>query len=237
MAVKKVEVEGIGTVAIYKRRGLKSMRLSVSSDGSVRLSVPYYVPLQAALAFALSRREWLEEHTQKHQAVLQNAQPIGKTYTLRFVVNFQIEQPQSRLLGNEILVNYPAVLDIDDPAVQKAATNGAIRALRREAEDMLPGRVADIAQRTGFKYKSVIVKKLKGRWGSCDQDMNIVLNLFLMQLSWELIDYVIVHELVHTVHMNHGEGFWAEFLRHEPKAKDLRRRIRTHQPNFVLPIA
>jgi predicted metal-dependent hydrolase len=237
MAVKKVEVEGVGTVSIYKRRGLKSMRLSVTSDGTIRLSVPYYVPLQAALAFALSKREWLHEHASKHQAVLQNAQPIGKTYTLRFVVNFQIEQPASRLTGNEILVNYPAVLNLDDTAVQKAAANGAIRALRREAEDMLPGRVADIAARTGFSYKSVIVKKLKGRWGSCDQDMNIVLNLYLMQLPWELIDYVIIHELVHTVHMNHGEGFWGEFLRHEPKAKELRRQIRKHQPNFVLPIA
>jgi predicted metal-dependent hydrolase len=237
MAVKRVEVEGVGTVAIYKRRGLKSMRLSVSSDGSVRLSVPYYVPHTAAMAFVRSKQQWVLDHTASRQSTLQNAQPIGKTYTMRFVINFVIEEPQARLLQNEIVVNYPSSLELTDPAVQKAAAGAAVRALRREAEDVLPSRVAVIAGRSGFRYNSVVVKKLKGRWGSCDQDMNIVLNLFLMQLPWELIDYVILHELVHTKHMNHGDGFWTEFLHHEPDAKLLRKRIRTHQPNFVLPQA
>jgi predicted metal-dependent hydrolase len=76
--------------------------------------------------------------------------------------------------------------------------------------------------------------RLKGRWGSCDQDKNIVLNLFLMQLPWQLIDYVLLHELCHTMHLDHGPGFWQTFLMHKPTAKDLRREIRHYQPNFVL---
>jgi predicted metal-dependent hydrolase len=51
-----------------------------------------------------------------------------------------------------------------------------------------------------------------------------------MQLPWELIDYVIIHELTHTKHLNHSDEFWAEFMRHEPKAKVLRKRVRSYQP-------
>lgn len=233
MSVKTIELEGIGTVSIYKRRGLKSMRLSVTNRGQIRLTVPTYVPYQAALAFARSKQEWLLEHAQKRRSTLVNAQPIGKRHTLHFIINFQIDAPQTRVKGGKVLVNYPASMNSETEAVQAAATRACIRALRDEAEALLPGRVAEVAGKTDFQYKSVVIKKLSGRWGSCDQDHNIVLNLFLMQLPWELIDYVILHELVHTKHLNHGEDFWAEFLRWQPTAKQLRKQIRSHQPNFT----
>jgi predicted metal-dependent hydrolase len=233
MAVKKIELEGIGSVAVYKRRGLKSMRLSVTNTGTIRLTIPTYVPFAAAVAFAQSKREWLLQHAAAVRSTLQNAQPIGKNHTLRFVVNFQIQSPQTRVKNNEILVNYPSSVSIDDVAVQDAATKACVRALRDEAESLLPERVATVAARTEFRYKSVVIKKLRGRWGSCDQDNNIVLNLFLMQLPWELIDYVILHELVHTKHLNHGDNFWDEFMRWQPAAKSLRKQIRAHQPNFA----
>jgi predicted metal-dependent hydrolase len=211
------------------------MRLTVASDGTVRLSIPYYVSHRAAIEFALSKQDWLAQHIIVRKATLQNAQAIGKSFTLRFVINFQVDAPQTRLKGSEVIVNYPSTADIQDGAVQKAAANACVRALRQEAEDLLPSRVADIAQRFGFTYKSVIIKKLKGRWGSCDQHNNIVLNLFLMQLPWPLIDYVILHELVHTKHLNHGPDFWDEFLSHDPQARVRRKEIRAYQPNFVLP--
>jgi predicted metal-dependent hydrolase len=233
MAVNTLNIEGIGTVSIYKRRGLKSMRLSVTNTGVVRLSVPTYVSQRTALAFVMSKRGWLQEHTVKRRSTLINAQPIGKRHTLHFIVNFQIDVPQTRVRAGKILVNYPAGMSSEDEAVQQAATKACVRALRDEAESLLPGRVAEIAGKTDFAYKSVVIKKLSGRWGSCDQDHNIVLNLFLMQLPWELIDYVILHELVHTRHLNHGEDFWAEFMRWQPAAKQLRRQIRAHQPNFT----
>jgi hypothetical protein len=57
-----------------------------------------------------------------------------------------------------------------------------------------------------------------------------------MQLPWQLIDYVLLHELTHTKHLNHGDDFWQEFLRHEPAAKALRKIIKTHKP-ILEPIA
>src|SRR5690606_36436720 len=104
----------------------------------------------------------------------------------------------------------PAGTDPAHPRVQKAAQAAAIRALRKEAETLLPQRLRTLAEQTGFTYNSVAVKQPKSRWGSCSHQKHITLNLFLMQLPWRLIDYVLLHELTHTKVMRHGPPFWAE---------------------------
>jgi predicted metal-dependent hydrolase len=235
VAIKKVLVDGVGEVVLYKRRGLRTMKLSVRANGEVRVSLPNYIPYQAAVQFVQTKRGWLETHRQQTDAILQNAQAIGKQHVLRFIGNFRSNSTKSRVTADEVIVNHPAKIASDEKSVQEVASAAAVRALRQEAEAILPSRVARIAAETGFVYKSVVIKKLTGRWGSCDQNHNIVLNLYLMQLPWDLIDYVIVHELVHTRHLDHGDGFWSTFEAHEPSAKALRRRMRSYQPNLLLP--
>jgi predicted metal-dependent hydrolase len=90
-----------------------------------------------------------------------------------------------------------------------------------------------LASQTGFSYASVGVKQLKSRWGSCNTQREIVLNLFLMQLPWKLIDYVLVHELTHTKVMRHGAPFWHEMERHLPHAKSLRKQMADYQPMLI----
>jgi predicted metal-dependent hydrolase len=228
-------VDGVGEVALYKHRGLRAMKLSVRANGEIRVSLPNYVPYQAAVQFVQTKRGWLETHRPLTDAVLQNAQAIGKQHVLRFIGSFRSNDIKSRVTAEEVIVTHPAKVPSDDDSVQQVAGVAAVRALRQEAEAVLPGRVARIAADTGFVYKSVVIKKLTGRWGSCDQHHNIVLNLYLMQLPWDLIDYVIMLELVHTRHLDHGEGFWSTFEAHEPSAKALRRRMRGYQPNLLLP--
>jgi predicted metal-dependent hydrolase len=236
MPVKRLTIEGLGEIALYKRKGLKSIRLSVRSDGIIRVSLPTYVPYTAALQFVESKRYWLQAHTPAQAVLLDNAQQIGKSHTLRFTSSFTADTTRSRVTDDDILVTHPAALPITDPDMQQIAQKACVRALRDEAESLLPGRVANIAAQTGFSYTSVLVKKLKGRWGSCDQDNNIVLNLFLMQLPWVYIDYVILHELVHTRHLNHGADFWDTFESHLPQAKQLRKQMRRYQPNLLTPV-
>lgn len=217
------------TVTVYKRRTSRHLRLSVTPSGQIRVSVPSWVSYRAGLSFAKSREQWIRE---RHSPVpiLRQGQAVGKAHHLRFTGRAGISRSTGRVSETEVLVTYPIDAAFDDPEVQAAAQKACIRALRRQAEQLLPLRLAALAQQYGFTYRSVNVKRLKGRWGSCDQDKNIVLNVFLMQVPWELIDYVILHELTHTKVLRHGAPFWQEIGIHLPHVKELKKRLRNFNP-------
>lgn len=228
MANKEFTLDNGLAVTVYKRRGSRNLRLSINAHGQVRVSIPAWAPYKAGVDFAKSRQEWIL--TQQHQPdLLTTGQTIGKAHHLVMEAS-RTDKITKRLLGSTVLVRHPFDLSPDDPAVQLAAREGAVKALRKQAERLLPQRLATLAEQHGFTYSEVSIKRLKGRWGSCDQDSNIVLNLFLMQLPWPLIDYVLLHELVHTRIMRHGPDFWGEMEKYIPDVKAARKQMREHQP-------
>ncbi|MGN0188277.1 MAG: M48 family metallopeptidase [Candidatus Cryptobacteroides sp.] len=79
--------------------------------------------------------------------------------------------------------------------------------LRRLAKEWLPARLEMLATKYGFNYGRVAIKNNRTNWGSCSARNNINLNLHLMRLPQHLRDYVILHELCHLRHHNHGEKF------------------------------
>lgn len=80
--------------------------------------------------------------------------------------------------------------------------------LKLKAREYLPARLHFLASRHGFEFSSVKISRSKARWGSCSSKKSINLSLYLMLLPDRLIDYVLLHELCHTRHMNHGPEFW-----------------------------
>lgn len=230
MATKAVLVPDIGTIKLYKRRGARSIRLSVAADGEVRVNLPYWVPYAAGVQFARSRQAWIAEQLAKLPKSLKHGQPIGKSHRIYFEASEKASKPSSRVTVSAIRVTHPFVESSAEPHIQAVAVRAATRALRLQAEAALPERLRAMAKAQGFTFRSIQVKQLRGRWGSCDQDKNIVLNLFLMQLPWELIDYVLLHELTHTRILRHGPDFWREMARHEPNVQALRKAIHEYRP-------
>jgi predicted metal-dependent hydrolase len=89
----------------------------------------------------------------------------------------------------------------------KVASPSEIDAMRRQAKAQLPGRLAELAARYGFTYNRVAIKHNASNWGSCSTKGNINLNLNIMRLPKVLQDYVLIHELCHLRHPDHGHGF------------------------------
>ena len=87
------------------------------------------------------------------------------------------------------------------------ATPDEIESLRRKAKAELPPRLAELAARYGFTYNRVSIKHNATNWGSCSSKGNINLNLSIMRLPRVLQDYVLLHELCHLRHQDHGHGF------------------------------
>lgn len=82
-----------------------------------------------------------------------------------------------------------------------------IESLRRQAKSELPPRLALLATRYGFTYNRVTIKHNATNWGSCSSLGNINLNLNIVRLPRVLQDYVLLHELCHLRHQDHGQGF------------------------------
>ncbi|CAN5426476.1 hypothetical protein BH10PAT3_BH10PAT3_4810 [soil metagenome] len=233
MSAKFFEIESIGLVQINKRRGSKSIRLSFDSKGKVRVTIPVWVPYQAGVAFARERSAWISKHQPTVAGLFSHGAKIGKAHHMQLIADGTVRSIQVRLRGTDIVVKYPSSLLPESLGVQAAGERGAKKALLAEAEQLLPQRLKLLAKKHGFNYRSVSVKQLKTKWGSCNQNHDITLNYYLLQLPWNLIDYVLTHELVHTEHLNHSEAFWNRFESALPGAKKIRKELKTYKTSVI----
>ncbi len=101
--------------------------------------------------------------------------------------------------------------------------------LKEQAKVILKRRTRQLAEQFGFKFSQIRIQTAHTRWGSCSATNSINLSVFLMTLPQQLIDYVILHELCHTIHHNHSPRFWAKMDEvTEAKAQELRRELKKY---------
>lgn len=234
MAFKTVDIEGIGQIRLRKYRKSRSLRISIDANGLISVSLPTWLPYASAIAFAKQKQDWIASHLKRNAtSPLLHGQQIGKTYRLEFIPKNGQSTIAARVGRATITVHHPVTTDPLSKDAQLHARNAVLRALRKEAESILPDRLHEMAGVLGYEYSSVSIKRLKSRWGSCSSSNHIILNMFLVQLPWELIDYVILHELNHTVHPHHQRDFWTGMTQHMPDAKIRRKRLKEYRPAII----
>ncbi|MEE4311049.1 MAG: SprT family zinc-dependent metalloprotease [candidate division KSB1 bacterium] len=111
---------------------------------------------------------------------------------------------------------------------QKAMLANISSSNTAEARKVIRDRLAQLAARHGFKYNRVFIRNQKTRWGSCSSRSNINLNIKLVFLPQELMDYVILHELVHTKVRNHSPEFWKMLDQYVPGAKAMDKQLKKY---------
>jgi hypothetical protein len=99
---------------------------------------------------------------------------------------------------------------------------------REDARKILNQRLSELAAEHNFEYNRVFIRRQKTRWGSCSSKNNINLNMNLLHLPSELVDYVLLHELTHTRVKDHSSNFWDELETVCPGAKKKRRRLKKY---------
>lgn len=100
---------------------------------------------------------------------------------------------------------------------------------RAEARKKLVNRLNELSEQHGFSYNKVFMRSQKTRWGSCSSKNNINLNMKLVRLPDEMIDYVLLHELVHTRIKNHTNAFWAELNKFVGDAKGMSKKMNEYK--------
>jgi len=225
----------IGDVKFVKNNRAKSLRITIKQNDVVKVTVPRYVSLTNAFRFVEEKTDWIRKSLEKVK-LIENKSTVFKPgiafNTKCHILEFH-HQPESQLtarVGKGLIKIFYDSEDAVLSAEGQLFIHKAIEhALRKEAKAYLPFRTKFLAEKFNFEFSCVRVKNLKSRWGSCSTVNNINLNIHLLRLPDHLLDYVILHELVHTVHKNHGRQFWETLEKVSGNAKLLAKEMKNYR--------
>lgn len=201
-----VQFDEIGLVTFSKNRRSKNIKLSVKPDKSVLVSYPYYASKKEVLLFVAKNESWIKQQQSKMDGrkTKISADTIIQTkiYTVSFVLS---EKNRVSKVRNELKIGIP---DFESEASLTYIEKCLSEIYRFEAKHLLPKRLKELAEKFGFTYNRVTIRNNRRNWGSCSSQNNISLNLQMMKLPDQLIDYILLHELVHTEIKDHSAKFW-----------------------------
>ncbi len=222
-----------GKIVIRRSIIATQVRIRVAPNGLLTASLPMHTPI-FFVKHLLNKsrhelRKLLDQSIPEYE--FENGNQIGKSHKLVVQsTNSQILQVSRR--GQQIIVKLPPDKQISDVDVSRTIRDIVIKSLRVEAKSYLPKRLQYISQKYGYYYEKVRFSHASGRWGSCSSSGTISLNIALMKLPFELIDYVIIHELAHTKQMNHSPNFWLLVESADPNYKLHRRELKLQNPTI-----
>ena len=236
--MKQKQIPGVGTVNFIKRRRGKYVNISVQPAAPVRVSFPYYVSYKYAEDVLLEKLNWVRSKIEK---VKQTEKKLTnfffdsdfETKNHKLVLkSWSAKSIRGKIANGIIEVSIPKEKFIGDEVVQSTIRKIIIEAYRIEAKKYLPKRVKELADLHRIQFNNVYIKNMKSQWGSCSRRKNINLNLHLMRLPNELIDYVILHELTHIDEMNHSTKYWKLLESRVPNSKYIDKKMKEYSISF-----
>lgn len=206
---------------ILVKDGLKSHYISVGRDEGVILKGKAISPEQAN-QLILKKAKWIIDKLELVKSILDDEivtgsriQYLGRKYYVEVIVNDAIGKIVIDFTESKFKVSVPNRLNTQDDL--KLAFEVFFR---ERAREKIAPRVRKWSKVTGLEFAELKFIKLEKRWGSCTPSNNILINIDAIKLPFSLIDYLIVHELVHTKIKNHSKEFWAELSKHIHKWKE-----------------
>lgn len=195
---------------VRKSKRAKRLRLTVTRRKGIEIVIPYYTPYRAAETMMLEQRSWIEQELQKIQAesLIDNPKKLPQEIYLRCIeqlwqVNYQADD--KRLRVKKIA---PLTLLVSGELNISNCQDILITWLKKQAKKILNPWLHELSLETNLPFTSLTIRGQTTRWGSCSSKKAINLNYKLLFLPDKLVEYVLLHELCHTVHLNHSEKFW-----------------------------
>lgn len=212
---KTINIEGVGDILLERSRKATRLNISIKPFRGIRVAVPVGFTFTMAEKFLAEHLDWIKsrlpamKEAENGVTVFDEQTSFATKHFSLKISNHTRPMISARIHNGTIDVKYPASVDIKDERIQNTIRKAIETAWKMEAKAYLPDRVEMLANRFGFKYMELKISSAKTRWGSCSGRDNINLSLHLMRLPDHLIDYVILHELCHTIEKNHGPKFWS----------------------------
>lgn len=222
----------LGVIRVRRHKNARGIRFRLSPKGILTASASPRTPVSAVKLAARTMRRELQSMLNEHQqrVLYQDGDTIGKSHRLSVITDSSVDRPTARVRDRLITVSIPDSFSPQHPEVQRMSQEQVIKALRKEAKVYLERRLRNLAMKHGYGYKKIRYTHTGTRWGSCSSSGTISLNIALMMLPLELIDYVLIHELCHTKEMNHSSAFWRLVKQADPQYETHRRAIKQYSP-------
>ncbi|MEF8792878.1 M48 family metallopeptidase [Thiohalorhabdus sp.] len=206
----------------------KRARINVSPAGRVEVVVPAGFPKRQVPELVAANRQWLEralervrrrqaEHPELHQGLPE------RIHLPALDREWAVVYPGSGKAGARESADGQLRVHAPD---RRGARDALCNWLARTAHAHLVPWAGSVAEELGLTTRGVRVRAQARRWGSCSERGNLNLNRNLLFLAPEVVHYLLVHELAHTVHMDHSPDFWALVARLEPDYRALDRQLR-----------
>jgi predicted metal-dependent hydrolase len=202
----------------------RTIALIVKPDGSVIVRAPMRAPMTSIREFVEKNAKWIEKKRAEAQAF---TRPKPKRYVpgesfLFLGTLYPLKIVKGQKAG---LVLEEGTFKLADSAQRNAALVFE-RWYRREAMHILKKRVEHYASQFGFQYRKIGVTSARTRWGSCSASGALNFSWRLILAPQEVVDYVVVHELVHTQIHNHSKQFWKRVATIMPEYEERRKWLR-----------
>lgn len=243
LEMKTLFIKDIGEVTIRKSQKAKRISIRITAGKNVQVILPPWAPYRLGKAFAQKKKDWIIKHingsgSSSMRKIIFNENSNFKTWSHELRISREVQNKVSFQISSGVVeVKIPEDFKIESQDVQSMIRMVLIKTLQMEATNYLPGRLKAISEKFDLKYEKLTIKNQKTLWGSCSSKNNINLNINLMRLPAHLIDYVLLHELVHTKHKNHGPGFWKTLNLYSGNAKKLARELKNHSIQLLEPIS
>lgn len=203
----------------------RSLKISVSGTGQVLVTSPPYTPKILVDRFVQTNSHWIE--LQQRKIATKKAFTVTDTTVAIFGKTYIREDIFSKTLpigihikGESLLFNTPYLQNIDSAEKITESFHQHTRTfLKKTARSFIVPRTDMLAKKMGVTYNAITLKEQKTRWGSCSSHGNLNFNWRLVHFEPPIIDYVIIHELAHRVHMNHSTDFWKLVGSFDPEYK------------------
>lgn len=235
--MENIQIEGVGEIKVRRSINIKYLSIRMAPGRGVWVNVPFGVSRKQVDRFLEEKQDWIRQNVAKVQVCEKNtgvglgigAEVKTKLHTLK-IEESETLKPGYNIEGERITLQIPKGSDYGK--IEGVVENFLLEIYKTECRQFLPGRVRSYAEKYGFKYTALSFRNNVSNWGSCSFDNKISLNVKLMKLPDDVIDYVILHELCHTIEKNHSGAFWQlvknvcpDFEIRRRKLKDFNTRI------------
>ncbi len=199
---------GLNFQLVRSKRRRKTISLCIKEDGRIVISVPYHTPKGEIEGFIKEKESWIIKKFSGKERSIKEAEKAftpGEKF-LYLGESYPLEIGDTNYRGLPLKLSFGKfILDKD---YLKEARDVFIHWYKREAKGKIEGRVHYFSNRLKLFPKGFKITSAKYRWGSCSRDSRLSFSWRIIMAPLSVIDYVLIHELVHIKEKNHSKRFW-----------------------------